>query len=204
MPSLNRVFNRCLKALFISSSVINPSLTDSFNNLKFRIYNSDLAPLTDVMNATISQERDQINQDIVFKDNKIFNVWQDNHEHGVGYDIWANVYNFGNLVTGVNNKKINTPISFELSQNYPNPFNPSTSIKYSVPSLERGHVPSLQQVELKVYDILGREVATLVNQRQNPGQYQVIFNAGNLASGTYFYRLRTGDFVQVKKMLLLK
>lgn len=180
----------------ISWTEWNGSSTGSFNNLKFRIYNSDLAPLTDVMNATISQERNQINQDIVFKDNKVFNVWQDNHEHGVGYDIWANVYNFGYLVTGVNNKKINTPINFKLSQNYPNPFNPTTVISYQF--------PVAGYVSLKVYDILGREVATLVNQRQNPGQHQVTFNASNLASGTYFYRLRTGDFVQVKKMLLLK
>ena len=188
----------------ISWTEWNGSLTGVFNNLKFRIYNSDLASLTDVMNGTISQERNQINQDIVFKDNKVFNVWQDNHEHGVGYDIWANVYNFDYLVTGVNNKKINNPISFKLSQNYPNPFNPTTTIHYSVPSVEARQAQSLQQVELKVYDILGREVATLVNQRQNPGQYKVTFNAGNLASGTYFYRLRTGDFVQVKKMMLLK
>ncbi len=188
----------------ISWTEWNGSVTGSYNNLKFRIYNSDLNPLTEVMNATISQERNQINQDIVFKDNKIFNVWQDNHEHGVGYDIWANVYNFDYLVTGVNNKTSNTPISFKLSQNYPNPFNPTTTIQYAVPSAETGHAPSLRQVVLKVFDILGREVATLVNQRQNPGQYQVTFNAGNLASGTYFYRLRAGDFVQVKKMLLLK
>ena len=188
----------------ISWTEWNGSLTGAFNNLKFRIFNSDLAPLTDVMNGTISQERNQINQDIVFKDNKVFNVWQDNHEHGVGYDIWANVYNFDYLFTGVNNKKNNTPISFKLSQNYPNPFNPTTTIQYAVPSAVKGNASSLQQVELKVYDILGREVATLVNQEQNPGQYQVTFNAGNLASGTYFYRLRAGDFVRVKKMLLLK
>ena len=188
----------------ISWSQWNGSTTGSYDDLKFRIYNSDLVPLTDVMNATISQERDQVNQDIVFKDNKVFNVWQDNHEHGVGYDIWANVYNFDYLVTGVNNKKINTPISFKLSQNYPNPFNPTTSIHYSVPSVVDANFASTTQVELKVYDILGREVATLVNQRQNPGQYRVTFNAGNLASGTYFYRLRTGDFVQTKKMILLK
>ncbi len=194
----------------ISWTEWNGSVTGSFNNLKFRIYNSDLSPLTEIMDATISQVRDQINQDIVFKDNKIFNVWEDNHEPGVGYDIWANVYNFDYLVTDVNNKANNTPTIFKLSQNYPNPFNPATTIQYAVPS-EMGHpdksgqvTSSLQQVELKVFDILGREVATLVNQRQNPGQYQVTFNAGNLASGAYFYRLRVGDFVKVNKMLLLK
>ncbi len=61
------------------------------------------------MHATISQERDQINQDIAFKDNKIFNVWADNHEPGVGYDIWANVYNLSDLVTGVNDKMSKEP-----------------------------------------------------------------------------------------------
>ncbi len=188
----------------ISWTEWNSSLTGLFNNLKFRIYNSDLAPLTDVMNATISQERDQINQDIVFKNNKVFNVWQDNHEHGVGYDIWANVYNFDYLFTGVNNKKINTPISFKLSQNYPNPFNPTTTIRYSIPSVVDANFASTTRVELKVYDILGREVATLVNQDQHPGNYRVIFNAGNLASGVYYYRLRAGDHVQTNKMILLK
>ena len=98
----------------ISWTEWNGSLTGSFDNLKFRIFNSELKPLTDIMTATASQERDQINQDIVFSNNKIFNVWQDNHEHGVGYDIWANVYNFDYLVTGVNNNKVNTPISLNF------------------------------------------------------------------------------------------
>ena len=110
----------------------NGSIANSFKDLSFRLYNSDLTPLTDIMYATMSQERDQITQDVVFKDNKIFNVWADNHEPGVGYDIWANVFNVNDLVTGVNDKKSNAPASFELSQNYPNPFNPSTKIKYSI------------------------------------------------------------------------
>ena len=188
----------------ISWTEWNGSLTGSFNNLKFRIFNSDSAPVTDVMNATISQVRDQINQDIVFKDNKVFNVWQDNHVQGVGYDIWANVYNFNYLATGVKDKRGSGPSSFTLSQNYPNPFNPATTIQYTIPSLEKGYAPSLQQVELKIYDILGREVATLVNQVQKPGNHQVIFNAGNLASGVYYYRLRAGNYVKTKKMILLK
>ncbi len=87
-------------------------------------------------------------------------------------------------------------LAYELSQNYPNPFNPVTTINYSISS--NGNV------QLKVYDILGREVATLVNETKVPGNYKVNFNASNLASGVYFYRLQTGSFVQTKKMVLMK
>ena len=103
------------------------------------------------------------------------------------------------------------PAEYTLEQNYPNPFNPSTKIKYSIPSVEtHGHA----SVQLKVYDILGREVATLVNQQQKPGYYEVQFTSNNvqLTSGVYFYQLRAGDpakgtgqgFVETKKMLLLR
>ncbi|MCS7210102.1 MAG: S8 family serine peptidase [Chloroherpetonaceae bacterium] len=88
------------------------------------------------------------------------------------------------------------PRTFELAQNYPNPFNPSTAISYQL--------PTATNVVLKVYDMLGREVATLVNARQEAGRYQVTFNATNLASGIYFYRLQAGSFVETKKMMLVK
>ncbi|MEK9137202.1 MAG: phospholipase D-like domain-containing protein, partial [Bacteroidota bacterium] len=100
------------------------------------------------------------------------------------------------------------PQSFSLSQNYPNPFNPATTIRYSLPSLSvnraegRAGVGSL--VTLKVYDILGREVQTLVNEQQLPGTYRVEVNGSGLASGVYFYRLEAGPFVQVRRALLLK
>ncbi len=184
----------------ISWSEWNGLTTGSFNNLKLRIYNSDLTPLTDVMNGTETQERDQINQALVIKDNKIYSVWQDNHEHGVGYDIWANVYDFSDLTTDAEDKLIDAPTRFELSQNYPNPFNPSTKIKYSIPIGVNGN----SLIQLKVYDLLGREVATLVNGTKSPGNYEVNFNASSLASGIYFYRLQAGKFVQTKKMILLK
>ncbi|NOX66788.1 MAG: T9SS type A sorting domain-containing protein [Chlorobi bacterium] len=94
------------------------------------------------------------------------------------------------------------PEEFKLFQNYPNPFNPGTKIKYSIPNdVRRGHAPS---VRLKVYDILGREVAVLVNEQQQPGNYEVVFNAENLVSGTYFYRLTAGSFSKTMKLLLLK
>ena len=89
-----------------------------------------------------------------------------------------------------------TPKIYSLSQNYPNPFNPSTSIEYGLP---RAGV-----VKLVVYDILGRVVSTLVNENKQAGSYRVSFNAENLASGVYFYRVESGDFSAVKKMLLIK
>jgi hypothetical protein len=86
--------------------------------------------------------------------------------------------------------------NFSLSQNYPNPFNPSTSIQYAV--------DSKQFVTLKVYDLLGREVATLVNEEKPTGKYELEFDGSKLPSGIYFYQLKAGGFVETRKMILLK
>jgi predicted acyl esterase len=91
---------------------------------------------------------------------------------------------------------LNSPYSFKLSQNFPNPFNPSTMIEYSIAAQEK--------VQLKVYDVLGREVTTLVNEVQNPGSYNVTFNASQLSSGIYFYKIISGSFTDIKKMVLVK
>jgi hypothetical protein len=88
------------------------------------------------------------------------------------------------------------PTSFALGQNYPNPFNPTTVINYQL--------PVTGSVSLKVYDVIGREVATLVNEQKDAGNYQVTFNASNLASGMYFYRLQAGSYTSVKKLVLMK
>ena len=90
---------------------------------------------------------------------------------------------------------------FSLSQNYPNPFNPVTKIKYSIPQNVRRKTGN---VSLKIYDVLGREVATLVNEEKPAGEYEVEFNGTALPSGIYFYQLRAGDFVETKKMVLIK
>jgi hypothetical protein len=97
----------------------------------------------------------------------------------------------------------NIPNQILLYQNYPNPFNPSTKIQYSIPAVETGHDPSLHVV-LKVFDILGREVATLVNEEKPAGNYEVSFDASKLSSGVYFYKLQTGSNIQTKKMILLR
>ncbi len=94
-----------------------------------------------------------------------------------------------------NNKTI-IPTEYLLEQNYPNPFNPNTTIKYSI--------PRASLVNIKIYDILGREVEKLVDEEKSPGQYQVLFSAKGLASGVYFYQIRAGNFISTKKLVLLK
>jgi hypothetical protein len=88
------------------------------------------------------------------------------------------------------------PTHFSLEQNYPNPFNPSTAISYDLPIAGR--------VTMKVYDVLGREVATLVDGFVEAGHHRETFDASRYTSGVYFYRLTAGDFTQTKKLLLLK
>ena len=85
---------------------------------------------------------------------------------------------------------------FRLEQNYPNPFNPSTTIRFSIPTTEN--------VQLDVFDVLGRKVATVLNQRLTAGTYTVQFNASQLSSGMYFYRINAGNFRQTMKMMLVK
>jgi hypothetical protein len=96
----------------------------------------------------------------------------------------------------VSNEGTNEPQSFELTQNYPNPFNPSTNISFTI--------PASGDATLKVYNLLGQEVATLVNERMNAGSHTVNFDASRLASGIYIYRLTSGGFTQTRKMTLIK
>ena len=95
------------------------------------------------------------------------------------------------------------PARYQLSQNYPNPFNAATLISYTIAGSRENGVGS-KEVKLAVYDLLGREVATLVNERKPPGSYSVRFDASGLASGAYYYRIQVGDFVHTRKLVLLK
>jgi len=92
--------------------------------------------------------------------------------------------------------EINPPTKFSLEQNYPNPFNPITKINYSI--------KNAGLVQIKIYDILGSEVATLVNEEKAAGKYEVNFNSSSLASGVYIYKIQAGSFISSKKMMLLK
>lgn len=126
-----------------------------------------------------------------------------------GYFGYVDGYSSQNFAAWINDpgiiesvKKIETagiPLQFSLEQNFPNPFNPTTTINFSISKNMVG-LP----VSLKVYNILGKEVATIVNETFSPGKYSVQFNASKLASGMYFYRLQSGNFATVKKMLFIK
>jgi len=103
---------------------------------------------------------------------------------------------FEELTVSVDEETGILPVTFQLEQNFPNPFNPSTIINYSV--------PQTTPVRIKIFDITGSEVAVLVDEVKNPGNYQIIFDAYNIASGVYFYQMRAGEFISVKKMSILK
>jgi hypothetical protein len=107
----------------------------------------------------------------------------------------SKVYSFDQVVD-VKSHKNKLPERFFIHQNFPNPFNPITKIKYSI--------PHLLQVQIKVYDILGKEIETLVNNEKPAGNYELSWNAANLPSGVYFYRIQAGSFIETKKMVLIR
>ncbi len=110
------------------------------------------------------------------------------------FDVYEN--NFTDFPVNVENENNIVPKEFVLNQNYPNPFNPNTAISYQLSAQSK--------VELKIFDVLGREVQTLVNEIQNAGNYKVNFNAANLPSGVYIYQIKADNFIQSKKMMLVK
>ncbi len=137
-----------------------------------------------------------LSPDVKLHNNLIYTTWEDIRSDSTGLDIWANVLAWDEIVSIKNEHFNKNPGNFVLSQNYPNPFNPSTTISYTL--------PKSGNVQLMVYDILGREAATLVNEEKAPGNYKVVFNAEGLPSGIYFYRLTAGDLSISKTMMLLK
>ncbi|MDA3860221.1 MAG: T9SS type A sorting domain-containing protein [Melioribacteraceae bacterium] len=124
------------------------------------------------------------------------------------YDISGNESEYSDeasFLVGVNDEDT-SPTEFSLSQNYPNPFNPSTTINYSIPSNQNSLFGAAMGgfVTLKIYNILGMEIATLINKAQSAGNYNVTFDATKLSSGIYFYTLNSGAFSATKKLTILK
>ncbi|MCK6606343.1 MAG: T9SS type A sorting domain-containing protein [Ignavibacteriaceae bacterium] len=113
-----------------------------------------------------------------------------------GYGLLLGSVNGVGIITDLDENLTEMPYTPELSQNYPNPFNPSTTIRFTV--------AKEADVKLVVYDMLGAEVETLVSEQKLPGTYTVKFDGSRLASGVYIYRLSAGDFVSVKKLMLMK
>ncbi len=133
-------------------------------------------------------------------------TWGDKRNDFISaYDIYTQMVNSNGFLGEVSDidEESDIVMSFDMLQNYPNPFNPSTKIKYSIPSVISNEERSLN-VLLRVYDILGNEVATLVNEEKPAGNYEIEFNASKLSSGVYFYQIKAGDFIKTKKMILLR
>ncbi|HUI28863.1 MAG TPA: YCF48-related protein [Candidatus Acidoferrales bacterium] len=145
---------------------------------------------TDGGSSWTTSFRDKNNNSAIFS---VFFLDANNGWFTGDYGLIGHTTNGG---TGVGNDGIKIPDAYSLDQNYPNPFNPSTVISYQL--------STVSNVTLKVYDVLGREVETLINQRQAAGSHSVTFNAANLPSGVYFYRLQAGSYNLTKKLLLLK
>jgi len=112
-------------------------------------------------------------------------------------DVGIGISEVGTIssITGIEDENT-TPVGYCLNQNYPNPFNPSTEISFSL--------AKSSFVNLEIYNSLGQKVAALINNKMNPGSYIVKFNASNLSSGIYYYKIQAGEFQSVKKMLLLQ
>ncbi|MCG6960131.1 T9SS type A sorting domain-containing protein [bacterium BMS3Abin03] len=105
------------------------------------------------------------------------------------------------LITGIKSLTNNVPSRFILKQNYPNPFNATTKIKYTIPDIGTSF---MKFIKIKVYDILGNEIATLVNEEKSAGNYEIEFDGSYLSSGIYFYSMQSGTFTDTKKFILMK
>ncbi len=159
-------------------------------------YANDGTALGANFRVTNTGDGSQNNPKVEVWNNQIYNTWVDNRAGGTGFDIWANVLDWDNPVKINDNEYYQIPSAFVLHQNYPNPFNPKTMINYQL--------PMTSEVQLSIFNLLGQKVATLVDKNQNAGTYQVEWDANTFASGVYYYRLDTGDFTNVKKMILIR
>lgn len=159
------------------------------NSVTISVPNYQITSSTVVLDANfkpVNSSRLQAGQQVI--------VWSSSSS--TNQQVALQIQTVTSVLTGINDNKLTLPKDYKLSQNYPNPFNPSTNIRFTI--------PSQGLVTLRVYDLLGKEVATLVNEEKSAGTYVVRFDASRLASGVYFYRIVSGNFVSTKKLVLLK
>ncbi len=142
--------------------------------------------------------------------NAVYDAVFVNPRNGWAAGSYGKIYKFNKNLIGLINQRKKVPVSFELYQNYPNPFNPTTKIKFSIinPAQTDINFPpsaeSVSEVKLIIYDILGREIAVLVNEQLKPGTYEALWNGENYPSGIYFYSLISNGYSEAKKMILIK
>ena len=182
----------------------NFTAPDFSNNGVWPVYEEELGSVPSVIDTAFFDTIDVYGHtQLTYKGWPLYHFGQDSmmrgYNKGVSFPspgVWPVAQTNIDIATGVEIYNSEIPTIYSLNQNYPNPFNPSTTITYSLPS--EGFVT------IKVYDILGNEVETIVNETQNAGNYSVLFDASKLSSGIYLYKLSSGNFEQVRKLMLLK
>jgi|WetSurSiteA1Bulk_404760.scaffolds.fasta_scaffold07017_2 hypothetical protein len=168
---------------------------------------------TNVIDQNTAQSQYQVPPGIL-TNNTVY-YWRVNGKNGAGISEWSVIAAFTCMISDVTKISSEIPKEFSLSQNYPNPFNPESKIQFSIPKTENRKqlnnglsFPTASignpLVTLKIYDALGREVETLVNEALQPGTYEVTFDGSGFNSGVYFYRLQAGEFTETKRMFLIK
>lgn len=185
---LNNVTNLQLNVL-LDWSIVSFAVT-------YRIQIATDSLFTSIVFDTSNVSRDslRLRSGILILNTKYF--WRVNATNITGTGLWSTVWNFRTSSVGINIFGNVIPDEFKLYNNYPNPFNPVTKIKFDV--------ASVGDVKMVVYDIMGREVQTLVNERLHPGTYEATFDGSQLTSGVYFYKIQAGDFMDTKRMLMIK
>jgi len=199
-------------ALIITEALIDTSLLQAGDEIA--VYDGSLCVGAVIVDGEWPLEMnawgaDSVNPGYITGNNIITRLWSNQtdieYESNISFEIgdgnfgsglFSRVAIEGTNIVSVSDDIASTPETFSISQNYPNPFNPSTKITYSI--------PKSSQVLIKVYDILGNEVATLKNERMQEGRYEITFDASALSSGVYFYRISANEFVDTKKMILMK
>ena len=196
-----------------SVRILNSSTIDSMTTVQYPANNSYQGLMWEILEENIPDVGDKITCSkfgafdfgansimgyILGAEEKVGCIVLTNRRYDDGIiEIWLELLSYGILkTTDIEKEMTNFPKNFYLSQNYPNPFNPSTTIEFTLPKSEI--------VELKIFNILGKEVSTLVSNKLNSGNYTYQFDGKNLASGIYYYQLIAGDFREVKKMILLR
>ncbi len=201
--------NQMVEVAYIKNFTSNVAVKIEIEKENNSVHMTGIVTSSTNTNLSLSVPSFQINNGTVFFNASFSQITYADINSGQTVDVWATQDAYGNLyavqvqqsanssVTSVENESVNTlPTGYELKQNYPNPFNPTTVISFSL--------PQQANVVLKIYDAIGQEVATLVNRQMSAGKYSVDFNGSNHPSGVYFYRLKAGNYVEVKKMLLIK
>ena len=179
-------------ALYDGNLCVGAVIVDGEWPLEMNAWEADSVNPGFVSGNSISARLWSNQYNLEYETNLTFDVGNGNFGSG----IFSRVSIESTNIVSVSNTGTSVPKTFSLSQNYPNPFNPSTKINYEI--------PTKSSVSLKVYDVLGKEVMTLVNKENQLGKYEIEFNAAILPSGVYFYRIQTNKFVETKKMILLK